>query len=272
MSELEAAWLRLQLPHLARRQPPTRATSPAATAPRAPRAALARRPRRPRRPPVRRPRRRSRRASAPALAERGVATGVHYPLALTQQPAYRRFATSPCPEAEAWAAECVSLPCFPELTDDEVEQVAGGPGAPRRRDAAQPRGHGDLGVLPLLQRRAGDPDDGARRPPGARRERRRLRDHRRRRRVDATTRSTVLTELAGEIPELRIVEHPTQPRLRRGAAVGLRRGDAGVGLLHRRRRPVRRLRADALHRRRAARTSTSCRATSSAAATRGTAG
>jgi dTDP-4-amino-4,6-dideoxygalactose transaminase len=58
------------------------------------------------------------------LAERGVETAVHYPLALTQQPAYRAYARTPCPEAEAWAAECVSLPCFPEMTDDEIAQVA----------------------------------------------------------------------------------------------------------------------------------------------------
>jgi dTDP-4-amino-4,6-dideoxygalactose transaminase len=50
-------------------------------------------------------------------------TGVHYPLALTQQPAYQEFVRSPCPEAEQWAAECVSFPCFPELTDDEIEAV-----------------------------------------------------------------------------------------------------------------------------------------------------
>ena len=58
------------------------------------------------------------------LADQGVASGVHYPLTLTQQPAYRQFAVHPCPEAEAWAAECVSLPCFPELTDEEIEHVA----------------------------------------------------------------------------------------------------------------------------------------------------
>ena len=50
-------------------------------------------------------------------------TGVHYPLALTQQPAYAGFVRDACPEAEAWAAECVSFPCFPEMTDDEVEAV-----------------------------------------------------------------------------------------------------------------------------------------------------
>ena len=50
-------------------------------------------------------------------------TGVHYPRALTQQPAYRQFARVECPEAESWAAECVSFPCFPEMTDDEIEAV-----------------------------------------------------------------------------------------------------------------------------------------------------
>jgi dTDP-3-amino-3,4,6-trideoxy-alpha-D-glucose transaminase len=50
-------------------------------------------------------------------------TAIHYPRALPQQPAYERFARSPCPEAERWAAECVSFPCFPEMTDDEIEAV-----------------------------------------------------------------------------------------------------------------------------------------------------
>jgi dTDP-4-amino-4,6-dideoxygalactose transaminase len=50
-------------------------------------------------------------------------TAVHYARALTQQPAYMQFVRDPCPRAEAWAAECVSLPCFPELSDDEVTVV-----------------------------------------------------------------------------------------------------------------------------------------------------
>jgi dTDP-4-amino-4,6-dideoxygalactose transaminase len=54
----------------------------------------------------------------------GIGTAVHYPLAITQQPAYRSLATRPCPVAEAWAAEAITLPCAPELTDDEVETVA----------------------------------------------------------------------------------------------------------------------------------------------------
>ncbi len=59
-----------------------------------------------------------------ALAKMGVGTGVHYPLTVPQQPGYRHFARTECPQATAWAAECVSLPCFPELTDTEVDQVA----------------------------------------------------------------------------------------------------------------------------------------------------
>lgn len=57
------------------------------------------------------------------LAEHGVSTGIHYPLAITQQPAYAHPDRSPCREAERWAAECVSVPCFPELTDSELEIV-----------------------------------------------------------------------------------------------------------------------------------------------------
>jgi dTDP-4-amino-4,6-dideoxygalactose transaminase len=57
------------------------------------------------------------RARMPAM------TGVHYPLAVTQQPAYRRFVRHACPRAEAWAADCVTIPCFPELTDHEVETI-----------------------------------------------------------------------------------------------------------------------------------------------------
>lgn len=50
-------------------------------------------------------------------------TAIHYGAALTQQTAYTPFVRQPCPRAEAWAAECVSLPCFPEMTDDEIEAV-----------------------------------------------------------------------------------------------------------------------------------------------------
>lgn len=59
-----------------------------------------------------------------AMTIAGVATAVHYPLAITQQPAYRHLTRAACPHAEAWAAECVTVPCFPEMSDAEVELVA----------------------------------------------------------------------------------------------------------------------------------------------------
>jgi dTDP-4-amino-4,6-dideoxygalactose transaminase len=58
------------------------------------------------------------------LAAAGVATAVHYPLALSQQPAYRELFPETCAEAEAWAAQCVSVPCFPEMTQAEIDRVA----------------------------------------------------------------------------------------------------------------------------------------------------
>ena len=58
-----------------------------------------------------------------ALEADGVATAVHYPLAITQQPAYRDLQHPSCPQAEAWAAECISVPCFPEMTEAEIDTV-----------------------------------------------------------------------------------------------------------------------------------------------------
>jgi dTDP-4-amino-4,6-dideoxygalactose transaminase len=50
-------------------------------------------------------------------------TGVHYPRAVTDEPAYAHLARHETPNAIGWAAECVSLPCYPELTDEEVERI-----------------------------------------------------------------------------------------------------------------------------------------------------
>ena len=60
-----------------------------------------------------------------ALAAAGVATAVHYPLSIGQQPAYGGFRRGATPVADDWAARCVSLPCFPEMIDPEIERVAG---------------------------------------------------------------------------------------------------------------------------------------------------
>ena len=58
------------------------------------------------------------------LSERGVATDVHYPIPDTRQPACQgRYAAEPLPVTEAACASVVSLPCFPGLTDGEVEHV-----------------------------------------------------------------------------------------------------------------------------------------------------
>lgn len=57
------------------------------------------------------------------MADHDVKTAVHYPLALNDQPAYRQFERHDCPEAAKWARECVSLPCFPEMTDEEIDIV-----------------------------------------------------------------------------------------------------------------------------------------------------
>jgi dTDP-4-amino-4,6-dideoxygalactose transaminase len=58
------------------------------------------------------------------LAARGVATLVHYPTAVHEQPAYRQLGHAGLEVSEQLCREVVSLPLFPELTDAEVEHVA----------------------------------------------------------------------------------------------------------------------------------------------------
>jgi dTDP-4-amino-4,6-dideoxygalactose transaminase len=63
-------------------------------------------------------------ALAARLAEHGIETGVHYSPALNRQPPLAGpNAGIPFPEAEAWAAEELSLPIFPELRPEEIERV-----------------------------------------------------------------------------------------------------------------------------------------------------
>ena len=59
------------------------------------------------------------------LAERGVATSVHYPIPVHRQEGYEEFATGNgrLPVTEQLAAEIVSLPLYPGLEDGEVEAV-----------------------------------------------------------------------------------------------------------------------------------------------------
>lgn len=129
MSELEAAWLRLSLPGLAAANDRRRAIAGAyRTA--APHLRWQRdHPDHVHHLAVFRTADRER--VRDELAARDVGTAVHYPLAITQQPAYRHLTRAPCPVAEAWARECVTVPCFPEMTDAEVELVAAVLGALR---------------------------------------------------------------------------------------------------------------------------------------------
>ncbi len=61
------------------------------------------------------------------LTEAGVQTGVHYPIPVHLQPAYKDlgYVRGDFPVSEAVADEVLSLPMFPELTDDQIETVAG---------------------------------------------------------------------------------------------------------------------------------------------------
>lgn len=57
------------------------------------------------------------------LADRGVATAVHYPMPLHRQPLYRHLAASGLGESERASEEVLSLPLFPELTEAERDEV-----------------------------------------------------------------------------------------------------------------------------------------------------
>jgi dTDP-4-amino-4,6-dideoxygalactose transaminase len=60
------------------------------------------------------------------LRDAGIGTGIHYPVPVHLQPAYAgRIATGPggCPQTEAAAKEILSLPLYPELTDEQVDTV-----------------------------------------------------------------------------------------------------------------------------------------------------
>jgi len=59
-------------------------------------------------------------AGASHLAERGVASGIHYPIPLNRQPALEALVPAEgFPEADRLASEVLSLPVHPELSDDQ---------------------------------------------------------------------------------------------------------------------------------------------------------
>ena len=58
------------------------------------------------------------------LSASGIASDVHYPVPDHRQPVHAsRFATVALPATEALCQRVLTLPCFPELRDDEVERV-----------------------------------------------------------------------------------------------------------------------------------------------------
>lgn len=60
------------------------------------------------------------------LAEGGVSTGIHYPVALPNLMAYRHLGHKPSdfPVASRYQAEILSLPMYPELGDAQVDYIA----------------------------------------------------------------------------------------------------------------------------------------------------
>jgi len=61
------------------------------------------------------------------LSERGIQTGIHYPVPIHLQQAYAELGlgAGAFPNAEALARETLSLPMYPELTTDQLDSVAG---------------------------------------------------------------------------------------------------------------------------------------------------
>jgi len=68
-------------------------------------------------------RHRQRDALAKTLSQLGVGTAIHYPIAVPGQPMFGLPAERQWPEATRASREVLSLPCYAELTDDEVNQV-----------------------------------------------------------------------------------------------------------------------------------------------------
>jgi dTDP-4-amino-4,6-dideoxygalactose transaminase len=58
------------------------------------------------------------------LAAEGIQTFVHYPVPLSQQPAFAETAPAECPEAAAACGELLSLPLYPRLNEDDIATVA----------------------------------------------------------------------------------------------------------------------------------------------------
>ena len=61
-----------------------------------------------------------------ALQDQGIQTGIHYALPVHLQPAYANlgYERNSLPQSEKAAEQVLSLPLFPEMTEDQIETVA----------------------------------------------------------------------------------------------------------------------------------------------------
>ena len=59
------------------------------------------------------------------LTERGIQTGIHYPIPIHLQEAYTDLGLGPgaFPQTERLAQESLSLPMYPELTEEQIRSV-----------------------------------------------------------------------------------------------------------------------------------------------------
>lgn len=76
------------------------------------------------------------------LQAAGIQTGLHYPVPLHLQPAYRDLGYRPgsLPRSEAWAGEILSLPMYAELSEEHIAQVAAALSAALRDAGLMPSG------------------------------------------------------------------------------------------------------------------------------------
>ena len=61
-----------------------------------------------------------------ALSEEGIQTGIHYPVPVHLQPAYsdEAWQRGSFPHSEKAADEVLSLPMYPEMTEEHVQAVS----------------------------------------------------------------------------------------------------------------------------------------------------
>jgi dTDP-4-amino-4,6-dideoxygalactose transaminase len=57
------------------------------------------------------------------LTAEGISTGVHFPNLDTDFPTTKHLSPAPLPVSEGAKSRIVTLPCFPEMTEDEIDLV-----------------------------------------------------------------------------------------------------------------------------------------------------